>query len=615
MEVEGASSRLAEKECEKKEEQCETRHETRHNLRTTLKKVEVGSALSSTVSIVLRGNEKSEDRKIEGSVVIGEKARLEGRQGEEETVVEMKMYVQSPQLRRPFEAEVSAKGQIRRPEQKWEQEEILRSDLTSKITIEGEYGFKGEESKAIRSSLVVFRSDKLHKFVSESEEFKQCAKDNEENKRLTESCKSAIHMASFLDSVNAKLSLPEEVAENKFVEMATDATKLYFLPYLSQKHLERRPTGPQREYEIEAEVDGHGKYLSVRVEGNGEEVHARDYPLRWNTEEFLPIATSKSFANKVAQKLTKGAMPSSCNVEPSYVKTFDGKYYDYSVNDCEHVVFAEESTRPRVVVTTKKNQQNHIVKLIVDGEKFEVEIPKQTRHSRGVKATIKINGEEKEEKSLIEEQEKELKETYVTKYEDGVYSIYSNKYGFEVLADGERLKVKTHHLIFRNKATGLCGDLNGEESSDLKTGRQCILSEAKLTGYSFMLKDGKCRGVPQKEESLIREEERRCVKEEIEPTKVYEFFGKHLSQQRQGQTEHMHLVESSGNKVCFSKEMIRVCQNTYPKEVQGRQTEFVCMSGPEAKVMERRVLAGDRCQELNNLPTEFSQTVYEPTQC
>merc|ERR1719154_218660 len=358
LESEEASSRSAERECEKKEEQCETRHETRQQLKQILKKMQVGSAMSTTVSIVFRGNEKSEERKIEGSVSIGEKARLEGRQGEEETEVLMKIYVQTPQLRRPFEAEVAAKGQIRRPEQKWEQEEILRSDLTSKVTVEGEYGFKGEESKEIRSSIVVFRSDKLHKFVSESEEFKQCAKDNEENRKLTKSCKKAIHMASSLDSVHAKLSLPEEVAENRFVEIATDATKLYFLPYLSQKHLESRPTGPQREYEIEAEVDGHGKYLTVRVEGNGEEVHARDYPLRWNTEKFLPICTTKSFANKIAQRLTDGAMPSSCNVEPSYVKTFDGKYYDYSVDDCEHVVFAEESTRPRVVVTSKKSQQN-----------------------------------------------------------------------------------------------------------------------------------------------------------------------------------------------------------------------------------------------------------------
>merc|ERR1719222_1266480 len=144
-------------------------------------------------------------------------------------------------------------------------------------------------------------------------------------------------------------------------------------------------------------------------------------------------------------------MPSSCNVEPSYVKTFDGKYYDYSVNDCEHVVFAEESTRPRVVVTTKKNQQNHIVKLLLMVRSLKLRFPNKP----DTLVVLRLPS-----RSTVKRRKKSL-----------------------------LLKDKTHHLIFRNKATGLCGDLNGEESSDLKTGRQCILSEAKLTGYSFMLKD------------------------------------------------------------------------------------------------------------------------------
>ncbi len=617
LESEGASRRSAEKECEKRQEQCEKRHEVRQQLKKVLRKMEQGSALSSTFGVVLRGEEKTEERRIEGSILVGEKARQEGRQGQETTEVELKMLVEAPQLRKPFEVEVSAQGQIRRPGQKWDQEEILKSDITSRITIDGEYGFRGEESKTIRSSIVAYRSDKMAQFVSESREYKKCIEDNKENLRLTESCKRVNHLASSLDKVHAKLSLPKEIAEHRLVELASDATKLYFLPYLTQKHLEREESGSEVEYEIEAEVDGHGKYLSVRVEGNGEEVHAKQFPIRFDTKELLPICTKKTLVHRIAQKLTGFSMPSSCNVEPSYIKTFDGKYYDYAVNNCEHVVFAEESTRPRVVVTTQNTQQKQIVKLIVDGEKYEVEIPKQTRHSRGAKAAIKINGEEKEEKSLQKEQEKEIKETYVTKFEDGVYSIYSAKYGVEVLADGERMKVKTNHLVFRNKATGLCGDLNGEKSSELKTGRQCVLSESRLTGFRFMLEDGKCQGVPQKEESQITKEERRCVKEEMEPTKVYEYFGKHLTQQQQRQSsaERLHMVEAYGNKICFSKEMIRVCQNAYPKEVKGEQVEFVCMTGPEARVMERRVLAGDRCQELNNLPTEFSQTVYVPTHC
>merc|ERR1711976_938613 len=135
-----------------------------------------------------------------------------------------------------------------------------------------------------------------------------------------------------------------------------------------------------------------------------------------------------------------------------------------------------------------------------------------------------------DEELLKKEHETEPKETYITKYEDGVYSIYSSKYGVEVLADGERLKVKSHELIFRNRVTGLCGDMNGEKTSDLKSGRQCVLSHSQLTGFSYMLEDGKCRGIPEEKKTELRQEERRCIKDEVKPTKVHEIFGQHLGQ-------------------------------------------------------------------------------------
>merc|ERR1719354_1477098 len=183
-----------------------------------LSKMEQGTALSSPFGVVLRGESKTEERRVEGSILVGEKARHDGRQGQEATEVELKMLVEAPQLKKPFEVEISAQGQLRRPGQKWDQEEILKSDITSRITIDGQYGFRGEESK----------------------EYKKCIEDNKENTRLTKSCKNVNHLASSLDKVHVKLSLPKEIAEHRLVELASDASKLYFLPYLSQKHLERQ---------------------------------------------------------------------------------------------------------------------------------------------------------------------------------------------------------------------------------------------------------------------------------------------------------------------------------------------------------------------------------------
>ena len=612
QESEGASSSSARKECEKKLEQCEIRHVTRKQLKKVLKKLEDGSAISGSFKAVLRGEETSEERSIETSLTVGEMSQ---KKGQEETEVQMRVSIKSPELRKPYEAKISAIGQLRRPEAKWEKEEILKSHLMSKVIVDGSYGFEEEEPKEIKSTMVVFRSDKQQRFVEESEEYKKCSKDEQQNNKLTKSCRIARHMAASLDKVHAKLSLPQDIAESRLVEFATEATKIYFLPYTTKSNVKSKQQGEAREYEIEAHVDGKGRFLTVDVEGNGESISVKDYPLRWETRDFLPICTSRSFGYKVMQRLTKNSMPSTCHVEPRNIKTFDGKYYNYAINDCEHIVFAEESSRPRIVVSTKKTQQKQIVKLIVDGEKFELELPKETRHSRNTQALIKVNDEKKDEKTLKKEQETEPKETYITKYEDGVYSIYSSKYGVEVLADGERLKVKSHELIFRNRVTGLCGDMNGEKTSDLKTGRQCVLSHSQLTGFSYMLEDGKCRGIPEEKKTELRQEERRCIKDEVKPTKVHEIFGQHLGQKSPTQGSRIHLVELKVNKTCFTKQMIRVCQNSFPREIVPRQAEFVCMTGPEARTMERRVLAGDRCEELDHLPTEFSNTVYEPTQC
>merc|ERR1711887_417312 len=197
---------------------------------------------------------------------------------------------------------------------------------------------------------------------------------------------------------------------------------------------------------------GRGRYLTVKAKGNGEKIVVRDYPLRWDTKELLPICTKESLGHKVLQKMTRHAAPSTCLVEPREITTFDGKTYRYTVNDCEHIIFAEESSRPRIFVSNKKTPSKHVVSMVVDGEKFEVEIPRGTRHTQRQQATLKVNN--------------------------------------QVIADGERLMVRTNELVFRNRATGLCGDLNGEETADLKTGRECILSESELTGLRFMLEDG-----------------------------------------------------------------------------------------------------------------------------
>merc|ERR1711962_128702 len=409
----------------------------------------------------------SESRKIESHVTVGEKEET-GKK--EETKVSAKLSVWTPSLRKPWEAEIQASGMLKRPNHIWNLEETLKEDLTSKVLVHGDFGVKGEEKEVVKANIVVYRSEEQERYVKESEEYKRCSRDESEGRLLTKSCKEARNSADSLDRVQAELTLPKYVAENRFTELATEAAKTLYLPYLTQRSIERRSNGKEEVYKIEAGVDG-------------EEVEVKNLRLGHSTKNLLPICTKHSFASRVMQTLTNFNSPSSCVIEGGRVKTFDRFDYDYSLNDCEHIIFTESSPRPRIPVSTKETPEKQIVIMVVDGHKYEVEIKKETRYSRINKAIIKVNGEVKEWRTIQQQLQQQLQKpqqmksfdershnhsshegTYVTSFEDGIYAIVSKKYGVHVLAYGKHMEVKSYQHILRDRVTGLCGDLNGEKN-------------------------------------------------------------------------------------------------------------------------------------------------------
>merc|ERR1711915_826665 len=328
-------------------------------------------------------------------------------------------------------------------------------------------------------------------------------------------------------------------------------------------------------------------------------------------QTLFPICTKETLPTKVLQKLSSFNYPSSCTVEAGKVQTFDKFEYNYHLNDCEQVVFSERSTRPRVLVTTKKDQVKQHIKMVVDGHKMEIEVNKESRYSRDSAAVFKVNGQVQQWSSLERKMYEE--EIFVTRYMDGVYSLYSPKYGVEVIADGERLEVKSPQFIFRNRVTGICGDLNGEWTADIKSSRQCVTPKPKTSAYSFLIENGKCQGIPQQEKSELQRQEQRCVREQELSTQVTHIFRQ--LKESSPQPEQMHIIKEHRGEICFSKNLIRICSRSHPKEVGSKQVGFVCISGPQAEIFKRRVLAGDLVEEFEYFPTKFVKTVYEPRQC
>merc|ERR1712135_116722 len=88
----------------------------------------------------------------------------------------------------------------------------------------------------------------------------------------------------------------------------------------------------------------------------------------------------------------------------------------------------------------------------------------------------------------------------VQRFQDAVF-VHLPQQMLQVLSNGSAIEVVAPQLL-KSRAVGLCGDMNGERSADLKTPRMCVL-RPRLAALSFMLnKSGakagfeRCSGIP-----------------------------------------------------------------------------------------------------------------------
>ena len=358
--------------------------------------------------------------------------------------------------------------------------------------------------------------------------------------------------------------------------------------------------------------------MTMKLNGNGSEIVMKNIRIPSQVRGYIPYKDYLSGSEKLLYKMTSGNAPSSCSIEKDFVKTFDNVEYEYGLNTCEHVVFKDCTESSRVEVTAQKMSSSKKIKVTIDNHVYEVEIPNQE-----TAASIKVNGKPKSYVTRSEEEKKRNSEfialeknfyedvnTYVTSYEDGVYAIVSKLYGLSVYADKDSIEVNTFQHLFRNKACGLCGDLNDEKTADMKSAGECIMSSPKLSAYSYMIQQ-QCEGIPSEHKQQYLEESEKCIRKTTVPTEVSKifnqkqsFYGKHLSEER-------------NNQICFSKEKVNICtSSSLPKEVINKKVHYFCVSKDSQGLKYQRMAEqGDDIKEAFSFGTSYERFVSEPRKC
>merc|ERR1712219_78562 len=368
----------------------------------------------------------------------------------------------------------------------------------------------------------------------------------------------------------------------------------------------------------EAWTDRVSQTITSKVITPTREVMLRNMRFMGYSRFFFPATAMRTPLEVAALKLSGDVVPSTCRVEPSYVRTFDNMTVQYPINDCEHVLLLDGSRHIPVAVTTRTVESTKKIVKILSGITEVQMIPA----SGSMK--VLVNGQPIALPAIGEQLIKKSPEgrilLIVQRFEDNVVWVNIPKQGLRVLSNGSRVEVVAPWLL-KSRTVGLCGDMNGERSADLKTPGMCVL-RPRLAALSFMLnKSGAepgfehCSGLPAALKAEFTREITKCPREVIVPTPISKLYERISLLTRP--TGMMHIVEKQPTKLCISKQMVKTCLSK-PLSIKQRSVEFACIPQPSvrARSLEKRTLAGEALfSELSQLPTVFRKVEFEPVAC
>merc|ERR1719184_513900 len=454
----------------------------------------------------------------------------------------------------------------------------------------------GEEIKVnLKANLI--KTEKLIKSILVSPEYKRCIVDVRMGQQLSPSCMIVRQQAAALDKIELTLEVPRIISRSNVVYILGDILKSLSIGQVQYTPSELSISGRFDILKIEAVADRISEVAQVKIINPTATMEIENIRLFGLTKAIFPLSLYSPVSSLLPLKLTGLELPATCRVEPRTVTTFDNKTVGYKINDCEHVLVVDSTrTLPVAVVTRTVPVQKKLVKILAGINEIIL-----TPVSAGM--DVKVNG------------------VHVTVPSQAL----------TVITDGESIEVIAPQVL-KSRAAGLCGDMNGEVSADLKTPGMCIM-KPQLVALSYMLnKSGSspsfpsCSGIPSELRAEFERESRTCIREEIIPTPVSQLLERITSLNKPTLTAHV--VEKKLSQVCISRQMVKVCSSqssplvsgtsvtsgrlmSRPLSIKPKLVEFVCVAPPStlARTLIGRALAGESLYlELSQLPTARSST-------
>ena len=420
-------------------------------------------------------------------------------------------------------------GELKRPiiSARWNKEKILAQHLELVYNGELVYGEEnnqqGKQKIEIKSKF--YKTEEQIKSVQSSAEFKKCQEEERAGRRLSSICIKVRNQAGSLDKAEMEIQLPNTIYQSPILSTIEDFVKSTLLAHFEPMD----PSGqmPHGQVKLDLAFARAGDLAHIVVKHSHDAYNLTSIRIPHVAQGVMPLVVRDPVIDVMEQKFTNKYAPASCRVEPSLIRTFDNRTYAYKINECEHVLLTDgQRILPVAVLTKTVSGDQKMVKILSGKTKVEI-IPQS--------GSLKI---------LVDGQPQSINQgaTFVKKcsqtgdiiaeirrYVDDVYHVFAPLQMMHVMTDGKSVEVIAPQLL-KNRAIGLCGDMNGEEIADLSTPKRCIM-QPKLVAISYMLnrngydaKFAQCHNIEPQDLAAYQREDQKCAKEEIVKTPVLAIF-------------------------------------------------------------------------------------------
>merc|ERR1719219_1002127 len=415
-----------------------------------------------------------------------------------------------------YEIKVASSAEIPRVNILRNKEQLLQQALEVVLNGQVEFGRVNEAKEIIKMKTLMLKTEKQKESVRTSPEYLRCTQEEQLEHPLAEVCELVCHQAASVDEVRTEMVIPAFLRRLPIVDLIVpniaNVIKTLFVGHLIETPINHvSPT----DLKVITKVNRIGDEAQFIIEYNGRRYDIMNIRLPTLLKGVFPISLRTPFLFVGLNRITQIAP--SCHVAPNHVRTFDRKTYNYEGNNCFHLLFKDITEKIPVAVMARNLQKVSKEVKILAGV---AEVLMTPISATNLKIQLNLNGHPQIVEVLPGEvkviRHNGLEILHIKRFEDNVYGVHVVQQQIMVMFCGKHVQIFGNPLL-RARSCGLCGDLNGETTTDLKTPERCIMSRPQFAAYSYMIQES-CQGIPSQDLAKYQQEKTRCVKQEIIPT-------------------------------------------------------------------------------------------------